>query len=119
MQGMSLSVPSTNWSGNYVYRAKAFHRPATLEELQEVVARATQVHALGSRHSFTAIADSAELVSLDALEGELTVDHGQGTASVPAGMTYAQLAQALNREGRALQNMASLPHISVAGAVAT
>jgi xylitol oxidase len=119
MQGMSLSVAGTNWSGNYVYRAEALHRPATLEELQEVVARAPQVHALGSRHSFTDITDSAELVSLDALEGELTVDHGQGTASVPAGMTYAQLAEALNREGLALQNMASLPHISVAGAVAT
>ncbi len=119
MQGMSLSVAGTNWSGNYVYRAKALHRPATLEELRGIAARAPQLHALGSRHSFTDITDAAELVSLDALEGELTVDHGQGTVSVPAGMTYAQLAEALSREGLALQNMASLPHISVAGAVAT
>jgi xylitol oxidase len=39
--------------------------------------------------------------------------------SVAGGVTYAQLAEELNAHGLALQNLASLPHISVAGAVAT
>jgi alditol oxidase len=34
-------------------------------------------------------------------------------------MTYAALAEALNRAGLALHSLASLPHISVAGAIAT
>src|SRR3954451_14172885 len=51
----------TNWSGNYRYRAPTLHPPASMAELQEVVAGAAQLHALGSRHSFTAVADAAEL----------------------------------------------------------
>ena len=46
-----------NWAGNHVYRAAQVHRPATVEELREVVARAPRVHALGSRHSFSDIGD--------------------------------------------------------------
>ena len=58
-----------NWAGNHVYRAAELHRPATLAQLREIVARAPRVHALGSRHSFSDIADSAELVALDGLRG--------------------------------------------------
>ena len=48
----------TNWAGNYRYRAGKLHRPSTVEQLQEVVANAPRVRALGSRHSFTDLADS-------------------------------------------------------------
>jgi xylitol oxidase len=75
---------------------------------------------LGSRHSFTDIADSAELVSLEAMtSGELVVGPDRRTVTVDAGMRYGELAGALAEEGLALHNLASLPHISVAGAVAT
>jgi xylitol oxidase len=109
----------TNWSGNYAYRASALHRPHSLGELQELVGGAGALRALGSRHSFTSIADSAELVALDALPGEIEVDSAAQTVTVPGTTTYAALAETLNREGLALHNMASLPHISVAGAIAT
>jgi xylitol oxidase len=109
----------TNWSGNYAYRARALHRPQTLDELQDLVARTRSLRALGSRHSFTAIADSHELVALDALPGAIELDSAAGTVTVPGHTTYAELAAELNRSGGALQNMASLPHISVAGAIAT
>jgi alditol oxidase len=109
----------TNWAGNYRYQAARLHRPSTLEQLQEVVAGAPQIRVLGSRHSFTGIADSAELVSLRELPADVAVDHDAGTVTCPAGLTYGELAQALEREGVALANLASLPHISVAGAVAT
>jgi alditol oxidase len=109
----------TNWSGNYVYRARGLHHPSTVEELQELVSDARALRALGSRHSFTSIADSVLLVALDGLGGEIEVDAAAETVSVPASTTYAELAQALNRRGLALQNLASLPHISVAGAIAT
>src|SRR4029450_10759398 len=41
------------------------------------------------------------------------------TVSVGAGVRYGELAAALNAEALALHNLASLPHISVAGAIAT
>ncbi|HEX4009053.1 MAG TPA: D-arabinono-1,4-lactone oxidase [Solirubrobacteraceae bacterium] len=116
---MSTGAIGTNWSGNHVYRASALHRPGSAEELQALVARGRPIRALGSRHSFTAIGDSTELVALDRLPGEIVVDPAGTTVSVPGHTTYAELAAALNADGRALHNMASLPHISVAGAVAT
>jgi alditol oxidase len=116
---MATTQVGNNWSGNYAYRAHALHRPQTLEELQELVAGARAMHALGSRHSFTAIADSDELVALDALPGGIELDSATQTVTVPGHTTYATLAEELNRHGRALHSMASLPHISVAGAIAT
>jgi xylitol oxidase len=110
---------ATNWAGNHRYRAAKLHRPSTLEQLREVVARAPRVRVLGSRHSFTGIADSAELVSLQGLPTEVAVDRDAGTVTCPGGLTYGELAGVLGREGLALHNLASLPHISVAGAVAT
>jgi alditol oxidase len=112
-------VSEHNWGGNYRYRAAELHRPATLEELRGIVAAAPRLRVLGSRHSFTGIADSAELLSLDALPATPVVDHAARTVSVGAGTRYGELAEMLAAEGLALGNLASLPHISVAGAVAT
>jgi xylitol oxidase len=74
---------------------------------------------LGSRHSFNDIADAEELLVLDGLPGEAAVDHDAGTVTVPAAMRYGELAGRLRAQGLALANLASLPHISVGGAVAT
>jgi xylitol oxidase len=41
------------------------------------------------------------------------------TVTVDAGMTYGQLCPYLHTKGIALQNLASLPHISIAGACST
>ncbi len=108
-----------NWAGNYVYRARALHRPETVEELREVVARTPRLRVLGSRHSFSGVADSDEQLTLEALASEAVIDRGAGSVTVGAAMTYAQLARSLERERFALANLASLPHISIAGAVAT
>ncbi|MGZ4295567.1 MAG: D-arabinono-1,4-lactone oxidase [Solirubrobacteraceae bacterium] len=116
---MATTQIGTNWSGNYAYRARVLHRPRTLEELQELVAASSALRALGSRHSFTAIGDAEELVALDGLPGAIEVAPATRTATVPGHTTYAALAEELNRHGLALHSMASLPHISVAGAIAT
>jgi alditol oxidase len=112
-------LTQANWAGNHVYGARELHRPATVEEVSEIVARAARVRVLGSRHSFTDIADSEELVSLEGLPADVVVDRAAGTASFNAGLKYGEVAEALAREGVALHNLASLPHISVGGAVAT
>ncbi len=111
--------PERNWAGNYTYRAEKLHRPTTIEEVQEIVANATSVHVLGSRHSFNDIADSSELISLENLPADVVVDHEAHTVSLSGGVKYGNLAKTLNEEGVALHTLASLPHISVAGAVAT
>jgi xylitol oxidase len=107
----------TNWAGSYTYRARTLHRPATIEQLQEILAAAPRIRVLGSRHTFSDIADSDELVSLDALPNDVTVA-GAGV-SVGGAVRYGDLAGVLEREGLALHNLASLPHTTVAGAVAT
>jgi xylitol oxidase len=118
-------IVGTNWAGNHVYRAERLHRPRTLEQVQEIVATAPRVRVLGSRHSFTDIADSAELISLEAVPVEGTpsagidVDLEARTVTLGGGVKYGELAEVLRDEGAALHNLASLPHISVAGAVAT
>lgn len=115
----------TNWAGNHTYRAERLHRPTTLEQVQEIVATAPCIRVLGSRHSFTGIADSAELLSLEAVHAAATplagidVDLEAGTVSLGGGVRYGELAEVLRDAGAALHNLASLPHISVAGAVAT
>ena len=110
-----------NWAGNYRYRARAVHQPETLDELRRLVSRAGSLQALSTRHTFTAIGDAEELVALDRLAGadEITIDRDALRVSVGPCVTYAQLAGALESSGLALANMASLPHISVIGAVAT
>jgi xylitol oxidase len=77
------------------------------------------VRVLGSRHSFNDIADSLELITLEAMPMDVVVDHAADTVSLNAALKYGELVQKLNEEGVALHNLASLPHISVAGAVAT
>jgi len=112
--------PGSNWAGNIHYSADELVAPRTIPELQERVAGATRVRALGSRHSFNDIADSSGLmVSLGGLTGDVVIDATSRTVTFPAGMRYGDLAEVLERAGWALSNLASLPHISVAGAVAT
>jgi xylitol oxidase len=109
----------TNWAGNYTYRARRLHRPSTLEQVQEIVASASRLRVLGSRHSFTDIGDSSELLTLDGLPPEVVFDKAARTVSFTPRLTYGALAETLRGEEMALANLASLPHISVAGAVAT
>lgn len=109
-----------NWAGNITYRAQGVARPAGVEELQALVAGSERVRALGSRHSFTDLTDTdGILVALSDLPQELEVDEAAGTVTVGAGQDYGTVGAALETRGWALANLASLPHISVAGAVAT
>lgn len=113
-------IVRTNWAGNITYQAASLARPESLTQAQEIVAAAPRVRALGSRHSFNAIADSdGTQVSLDRLDREITLDPARSRVSVDGGIRYGDLAPVLHAKGLALANLASLPHISVAGAVAT
>jgi xylitol oxidase len=109
-----------NWAGNVEFSAVRLHRPRTVGELQDVVASNARVHALGTGHSFSTVADSpGALVSLAGIPPRIRTAADGGSATVSAGIQYADLARHLHAAGLALRNLASLPHISVAGACAT
>ncbi|MFE5401114.1 FAD-binding protein [Streptomyces sp. NPDC056580] len=112
----------TNWARNITYQAKEFHRPGTEDALRSLVAGSARVRVLGSGHSFNRIAEpggDGVLVSLAGLPPVIDVDTAARTVRVSGGVRYAELARTVHAHGLALPNMASLPHISVAGSVAT
>jgi len=117
--GRTPKTAHTNWAGNYTYGARAIHAPTTLEGLQEIVSNRPRVRVLGSRHSFTDIVDSEELVTLDRMDPEIVVDRERMTVTVAGAVRYGELVDRLGQEGLALANLASLPHIGIAGAVCT
>ena len=109
-----------NWAGNHTYVAGRVHHPRSVEELRGLVAGLDRVRPLGTRHAFTDLADTAgDLVSTQDVGQEIEIDGARRQVRVAGGVSYGVLAERLAASGWALATMASLPHISVAGAIAT
>jgi alditol oxidase len=109
----------TNWAGNYTYSAKNLDLANTTEDVRRNIRSNPHLKALGARHSFNNIADSAdEQISLKHFD-QIDLDTEAKTVTVGAGVTYGQLAPYIDSRGFAVHNLASLPHVSVAGACAT
>ncbi|MFK5644900.1 FAD-binding protein [Ornithinimicrobium sp. LYQ121] len=112
--------PRTNWGGNLVYAATGLVEPVSIAELQQLLPTLESPRALGSRHSFSRVADTTGVqVSTASLPRSVEVDSDRSVVRVEGGVRYAELCPALDRAGLALANLASLSHITVAGAVAT
>ena len=110
----------TNWAGNVAYRAARHHSPASVDELQELLSVTRHVRPVGTGHSFNRLADTdGDQVSVAGLPHLLEVDPDERRVTIAAGMRYGEVAPPLHDRGWALANLGSLPHISVAGAVAT
>ncbi|MEQ1770463.1 MAG: FAD-binding protein [Devosia sp.] len=113
-------APLRNWAGNVTFGARAVHRPTSVAELPEIVRKAERVKALGSGHCFNAIADTdGDLVVMRGLDRVIDIDRAANTVTVEGGITYGTLGPILEASGFTLGNFASLPHISVAGAIVT
>ena len=113
-------MTGTNWARNVAFRAKTFAEPVSLDELRAIVGRSDRVRALGTRHSFSRIADTTGThVSLAGLPPLIEIDSAARQVRVGGGIRYTELAPRLTAAGWALPNLASLPHITVAGACAT
>jgi xylitol oxidase len=107
-----------NWAGNTTYSTDRVVAPRTIAEAQEVVAHTKRLRPLGTRHSFSRIADThGALISTEHLDQVVQI--GRRTVTVEAGIRYGDLGSALAQHGLAVPNHASLPHISVGGAIAT
>ena len=112
-------MPRTNWAGNVTLGA-ARYRPASVDNLRQIVGNSRRIRALGRGHSFNGIVGVAgDLVLLDGLPKMLDIDSARSTVKVAAGMVTQRWPRELHRTGFALANMASIPHISIGGACAT
>ena len=109
----------TNWARNVTFQPGALALPSSVDELRELIRAVDKARAVGSGHSFSPLAATrGTLVSTARLTSiELGVD--ARLVRIGAGVTYGQLTRWLADRGRALTNLASLPHITIAGAVAT
>ena len=115
-----MQEPLVNWAGNYRYSTDRLHHAASVGDVQSFVRQHQHLRVLGTRHGFNGIADSAhDLLSIRGMARVLAVNASAGTVTVEGGISYGQLCPELDRHGFALHNLASLPHISVAGACAT
>lgn len=117
---MAADARPVNWAGNVPFQAVRLVEPGSVDELCTLVAGSDRIRALGSGHSFSTVADTTGiLVRLPSRMTPIEVDASRSTVTVPAGARYSDVVGPLQESGFALANLASLPHITVAGAVAT
>lgn len=109
-----------NWAGNFEYSTDRLYSAESVDQIREFVKKQARLKVLGTRHCFNKIADSQDyLLSLKTMNNVVALDPDARTVTIEAGMTYGQLCPYLDSKGFALHNLASLPHISVAGACST
>ena len=118
----SLAQPKKlkNWAGNFEFSTSNVFYPKSVLEVQDLVKKNSHLRALGTRHCFNNIADSKNsLISSREMNKVVSLDAAAGTVTVEAGIKYGELCPYLDEQGFALHNLASLPHISIAGSCAT
>ncbi|MFG2561315.1 FAD-binding protein [Streptomyces sp. NPDC048496] len=101
-----------NRAGNIAFGARRLHAPRSVAEIQEIVASGTTagttVRALGTRHSFSTVADTAgDLVSLAGLDRVVEIDRAAGSVTVGAGLRFGEFADVLHENGYALRDLGS------------
>lgn len=75
---------------------------------------------MGSGHSFVPLcATDGDLISLDDLQGVLSIDRQNRTAEVWAGTKIYQLGIPLSAQGLAMRNLGDIDRQSLAGAIST
>ena len=117
---VSPTQPLTNWAGNFRFHAHDVLHPASVDDVRAAVRDHEHVKVLGTAHSFNDIADTTgAMLMLDALPPAISLDPANATVRAAAGVTFGELSAFLNGRGFSLPNLASLPHISLAGAFAT
>ena len=123
LYGCKMEKPAEkvkNWAGNLTYSTTNIAEPKTVEEVQEIIRSSSKIRALGTRHCFNKIADSDQkLLSTKYLNEISPINTESHTITVGAGIRYGEFCKQIHEQGYAIHNLASLPHISVAGACAT
>src|SRR5262249_13442916 len=124
---MPLEIPAfaspeklTNWAGNIEYSTENIASANSVSAVQDFVRKHSNLKTLGTRHCFNRIADSTvQLLTTAFTEDEPSLNAAARTITVGPGIRYGTIAPILEAKAFALHNLASLPHISVAGAIST
>ncbi|MDP9230907.1 MAG: FAD-binding protein [Bacteroidota bacterium] len=120
IEGWAQQEKLKNWAGNLEYSTGNVYYPKSVAEVQKLVKRCSKLRALGTRHCFNTIADSKDnLISTKEMNKVVALDANARTVTVEGGIKYGELSPWLHKKGFALHNLASLPHISVAGSCTT
>jgi xylitol oxidase len=108
-----------NWAGNLEYATENLFSAKSPDEARDFIRKQPKLKVLGTRHCFNNIADSKNYFLSMREMVDLSLDKDARTVTVDSGISYGQLAPQLEAKGYALHNLASLPHISIAGACTT
>ena len=117
-------VSWSNWAGNQRVEQASRYSPKTEDELQQIVRQAStnrlRVKAVGSGHSFTAIALAEEiLVDLSHYDQVIEIDKTKNTVTVQSGIQLSKLNIELHRNNLAMQNLGDIAYQTIAGAIST
>ncbi|WP_446745883.1 D-arabinono-1,4-lactone oxidase [Silvibacterium acidisoli] len=113
------NVPRENWSGTYHFHTNKVFQPRTAADVAAAIGSVKEVRALGTRHSFNGIADSTSAqISTLGLK-DVQVNAAEHTVKAGGGIRLGELAEIIDKQGWALHNLPSLPHISLAGCIST
>ena len=78
-----VRTPLRTWAGNLEYSARRLIEPSSLDELRRAVAGSSRLRALGTRHSFSPVADTTgDLVSVGRLPRRF--DSASSAIAIPA-----------------------------------
>jgi L-gulono-1,4-lactone dehydrogenase len=113
-----------NWDGSLECRPDRFYRPASVEELGEIVREASAggrtVRVVGAGHSWSPLVITDDtLINLDKLDHVVSVDAEQQRVTVQAGIRIKELNHILPKHGLAMRNLGSIGEQSIAGAIST
>ena len=114
----------TNWGRNQSVSPRRVARVTSAREvagvITDAVRRGQRVKAVGSGHSFSAIAVPADVqITLEAGPAGVDIDAGTGLAEVPAGLPLRHLNRRLWEAGLSMANLGDIDAQTVAGAIST
>ena len=119
-----MSEKWMNWSRNIVATPEYFHYPESISEIQQIVdscrIRGKTLRVVGAGHSFSPVAKpDDEALSLDRMQGLLSIDRTASEATFWAGTYLYKAAPLLASVGMALENMGDIQEQTIAGAIST
>ena len=114
-------LPWRNWSGSQQCLPEARVAPATVAELQELIAaNSGTIRPVGAGHSFTPLVPTdGTLVSLARLSGLVEHDPATLEATLWAGTRLGDAGKPLEDVGQALVNMPDIDEQALGGCLAT
>ncbi|XZF77728.1 D-arabinono-1,4-lactone oxidase [Bacillus sp. AL-1R] len=113
-----------NWSGSVKFSPNQVVYPSSIEEVVNLVKKANlenkKIRVVGSSHSFTPLISTNDyLISLDNLQGIISINKEEQIAEVWAGTKLEQLGNELYEAGYSQENLGDINVQSIAGAFLT